>query len=117
MIPKVAVNPARLENLQHIQVKQGGRMIKAVYVSAVLALCASTVSAAPQSTDFTESAGFKALSGPTVSGVPAASYLGQHFTNALGCVYSRTQAAGYRVVWHAIARTRRPECPNTLPGA
>jgi hypothetical protein len=47
---------------------------------------------------------------------PAASYVGQHFTNSLGCTYSRTQAPGYPMVWHLQVNTRVPGCPNTIPG-
>lgn len=92
-------------------------MIKAAFVSSVLTACASAAVAAPQTVAVPEGTVFRSLSGPTVPGVPPESYRGQHFTNALGCVYSRTQAPGYGLVWHVIARTRAPDCPNTLPGA
>ena len=48
---------------------------------------------------------------------PPASYTGQHFTNSYGCTYSRTQAPGYPMVWHLQVNTRKPGCPNTVPGA
>ncbi|MEP4198882.1 MAG: hypothetical protein ABJL99_24930 [Aliishimia sp.] len=47
---------------------------------------------------------------------PAASFGGQHFTNSLGCVYSRTQAPGYPIVWHLQVNSRVPGCPNTVSG-
>lgn len=47
---------------------------------------------------------------------PAASFMGQHFTNSLGCTYSRTQAPGYPMVWHLQVNSRAPGCPNTVPG-
>ncbi len=48
---------------------------------------------------------------------PATSFGGQHFRNSLGCIYSRTQAPGYPVVWHLQVNTRVVGCPNTIPGA
>lgn len=50
---------------------------------------------------------------PMVYEVPALAFRGQHFTNSLGCDYSRAGAPG-QVVWHLIVQTRRNGCPNRI---
>ncbi len=50
---------------------------------------------------------------PMLYETPSMAYRGQHFTNALGCDYSRAGAPG-QVVWHLIVQTRRNGCPNRI---
>lgn len=91
-------------------------MITRIASLAALLALTSPAYAAMQTTGLAGAKNGRLAAGQMLYERPQASYSGQHFQNALGCVYSRTQAPGYPMVWHLQVNSRVPGCPNTIPG-
>lgn len=87
-----------------------------IHATALLLVMAGAAFATVQNKGLSGRVADMRLNVPMVYERPVASYTGQHFTNSLGCTYSRTQAPGYPMVWHLQVNTRVPGCPNTIPG-